>query len=34
MEVKPAILMIHGLLDSSDGWVVNGLHSPAFIAAD
>ncbi len=34
MEAKPAVFMLHGLIDSSDGWVVNGLNSPAFIAAN
>ena len=26
--------MLHGILDSSDAWIVNGLNSPAFIAAE
>lgn len=32
---RPAVLMIHGLLDSSDTWIVNGRkESPGFILAD
>lgn len=32
---RPVLLMTHGILDSSDTWILNGRDkSPAFIAAD
>jgi predicted alpha/beta-fold hydrolase len=32
---KPAIMMLHGLMDSSDSWIMNVKEkSPAFVAAE
>lgn len=31
---KPAVLLVHGHLDSSDTWVVNGNRSIAFVLAE
>jgi len=33
--VKPVILMIHGVIDSSDSWIMNEeSKAPAFVAAN
>lgn len=30
----PPVILMHGLIDSSDAWVINDDQSPAFILAD
>ena len=32
-KVRPAVLLLHGHLDSSDTWIINGEKSIAFILA-
>ena len=35
LTIKPVIILIHGLIDSSDSWIVNGRdNSIGFILAD
>lgn len=31
---RPVVLLNHGLIDSSDAWIINGKDSPAFMLAD